>query len=244
MNHIDINDLKDALKERALEQNDLAKENQEPIKEEAISDEFSDAITNDEQDIQEEDISFLDCMNGVKVIKQDKIEKRKEMMDPEVSKKLKAMTEDEKLSTTSEYFSLEGVKFVDPNDVISYKTPGVQFGVFRKLKSGEYLPQDGVDLHGLTIMEAFTRIRNLLTKGIERNLRTVIIIHGKGEYAKPKALLKSYVAFWLKKMPEVLAYHTAMPYHGDKGATYVLLKKGEPSREETREMVAKRRKKN
>ena len=110
----------------------------------------------------------------------------------------------------------------------------------RKLKAGEYFPQLGVDLHNNTIEQAYKKVRKLVIKAYREDVRCIIIVHGKGEFSTPKALLKSYVAHWLKMMPEVLAYHTAMPYHGDKGATYVLIKKGEGSRLETREIHSKR----
>jgi DNA-nicking Smr family endonuclease len=53
----------------------------------------------------------------------------------------------------------------------------------------------------------------------------VLIIHGKGGYDGGPSLLKSQVNHWLKQMPEVLAYHSAVRQHGGLGAVYVLLKR-------------------
>ncbi len=189
---------------------------------------------------QEEPISFADAVSGVKKIKQDTIAKKRPIMDPKLSAMLKDMAEDDKNEEKVDFFSTANMIFVDPLDIISYRSPGLQYGVMRKLKNGEYTPQDGIDLHNHTIEQAYVKVRKLILNSIKRNLRCILIIHGKGEYSKPKALLKSYVAHWLKAMPEVIGYHTAMPYHGDKGATYVLLKKGYDAREDTREQMARR----
>ena len=165
---------------------------------------------------QQEPGSFSDFIQGIKPIKANTIERRKPVMDPRISQILKDKCMEENKDEELDFFSTANMEFVDPLDTISYKTPGLQFGVMRKLKSGEYAPQMGVDLHNCTIEQA------------------------KGEFSQPKALLKSYVAHWLKMMPEVLAYHTAMPYHGDKGATYVMIKKGEGLSEENREIHSRR----
>lgn len=185
--------------------------------------------------------SFADEMKDVKKIVQDKINTKKEIMDPKISAILKEMSEDEKHEEEIDFFSSANMIFVDPLDTISYKSSGLQYGVLRKLKSGEYTPQDGIDLHNHTIEQAYKKVRKFIVNSVKKNLRCVIIIHGKGEFSTPKALLKSYVAHWLKMMPEVIGYHTAMPYHGDKGSTYVLLKKGNDAREDTREQMARRR---
>ncbi|MGN1394306.1 MAG: DNA endonuclease SmrA [Succinivibrionaceae bacterium] len=202
---------------------------------------FDDDLLIDENfSYNEEFTSFADAMKGVKKIKQNTIERKTPIMDPKVSQMLKDMHSDEKKEEDLGFFSTANMVFVDPNDNISYKTPGLQYGVMKKLKSGEYLPQDGIDLHNNTVENAYIKVRKLIIKAYRQNIRCILIIHGKGEFCNPKALLKSYVAHWLKQMPEVLAYHTAMPYHGDKGATYVLIKKGDEARIETRENFARR----
>ena len=39
--------------------------------------------------------------------------------------------------------------------------------------------------------------------------------------------MKSYVAFWLQQINEVLCVHSAQAFHGGSGAVYVMLKKNE-----------------
>ncbi len=186
------------------------------------------------------DFESLMQNNGVKKIKQDKISHKKEIMDPKISAILKEMAEDEKKEEVVDFFSTANMDFVDPLADISWKLPGLQYGVMKKLKSGDYTPQDGLDLHHHTIEQAYVKTVKFIKKSYQRNLRCVIIIHGKGEFSKPKALLKSYVAHWLKQIPEVIAYATAMPYHGDKGATYVLIKKSLENSLQNRERFSRR----
>lgn len=189
----------------------------------------------------DEELSFADQMKGIKVMKQDKVATVTPIMDPETSARRKKHCMDEKKEEQLDFFSTANMDFVQPHDDISYKCSGLQYGVMRKLKSGEYLPQTGVDLHHHTIEQAYKKVRKLIVHAYENDIRCLLIIHGKGEFSKPKALLKSYVAHWLRQMPEVLAYHTAMPYHGDKGATYVLIKKSDEAKENNRERFSKRR---
>ena len=59
--------------------------------------------------------------------------------------------------------------------------------------------------------------------------------HGKGEDSATPARLKSYTNAWLRQLPEVLAFHSAQRRHGGYGATYVLLRKNEVARSDTRE---------
>ncbi len=195
----------------------------------------------DNSDTENTEPSFASQMKGVKKMVQDTVPRFTPLMDKEAAQKLREMAEDEKKEEDMSFFSTAGMQFVDPLDTISYRTPGLQYGVMKKLKAGEYLPETWVDLHNHTVENAYKAIRKTIVYAMRKNMRCIIIIHGKGEFSEPKALLKSYVAHWLKDMPEVLGYHTAMPFHGDKGATYVLLKKGVEAREENRERLAIRR---
>lgn len=74
----------------------------------------------------------------------------------------------------------------------------------------------------------------------ERDIRAVLVLHGKGERSQPQALLKSYVSAWLPRIPEVMAIHSAERRHGGSGALYVLLKKSERKKAENRERHMRR----
>ena len=128
------------------------------------------------------------------------------------------------------------VEMVRPLDILSFKRAGIQDGVFRKFRLGEYTIEGHLDLHRKTVVEARTEVFSFIREAMSYDLRTVMILHGKGERnIEQPAKLKSYVAKWLKEVPDVMAYHSAQKKHGGTGAVYVLLRKSERLKEKNRE---------
>lgn len=128
------------------------------------------------------------------------------------------------------------VELVHPQSVLSFMRPGIQHGVFRKLRQGAY-PLDAVlDLHQLTVEEARHEVFRFIRDCTAQDVRSALINHGKGgrHPDRPAALLKSYVALWLPQFPEIMAFHSAQGFHGGTGAVYVLLKKSERQKQRTR----------
>nr|WP_283645390.1 DNA endonuclease SmrA [Alteromonas macleodii] len=122
--------------------------------------------------------------------------------------------------------SMEGVKPVPPDNFIHFQQPGIQDGVFKKLRLGKYPLEANVTLSGKTLEQSRDLVYSTIKSSHERGVRALLIKHGTGENSKPfPALKKSYVNHWLRELDEVIAYHTAQPMHGGFGATYVLLKK-------------------
>lgn len=130
---------------------------------------------------------------------------------------------------------------VGPYDVVGFVRPGVQHGVYGKLRRGRYEPQATLDLHRCSAELARREIWQFVQDCIDCQLRTVMVLHGKGDRSPRAAVLKSCVCHWLTLMPEVLAYHSAQPHHGGAGALYVLLKKSPQAREANRERLLNRR---
>jgi DNA-nicking Smr family endonuclease len=131
--------------------------------------------------------------------------------------------------------SLAEVPQLEPRDILEWKKDGVQHEVFHKLKSGKYPVEGTLDLHRLTVKEARAEVYRFFRLATARNWRTVLLAHGRGEKSSTPARLKSYVAFWLGQLPEVIAYHSADPGNGGTGAVLVLVKKSRKAKEETRE---------
>ncbi|MDV7106318.1 DNA endonuclease SmrA [Vibrio sp. TH_r3] len=140
----------------------------------------------------------------------------------------------------SSYLSLDNAPMIKPNDVIEFKRSGVQDGVYKKLRLGKYPIQAKLDLHKKTLTQARDEIVKFLRQCLRMDIRTVIIIHGKGERSTPPALVKSYTANWLTQMSDVLAVHSAQQFHGGTGAVYVMLKKSADKKLENRERHQKR----
>lgn len=131
--------------------------------------------------------------------------------------------------------------WVKPNDLVSYKRPGVQEGVFRKLRLGKYSIEGRLDLHRKTVEQARREVIAFIREALAHESRTVMILHGKGERSTERqAVIKSYLVSWLKQLDSVLAFHSAQPQHGGTGAVYVLLRKSEQAKEKARERHAKR----
>jgi DNA-nicking Smr family endonuclease len=133
---------------------------------------------------------------------------------------------------------------LDPWYVLEFKRPGVQNGVYRKLRQGRYEQEAQLDMHRMTRQLARRELFDFVEQCHELGLRSVVIVHGKGE-RKPErersAVLKAYVDCWLREMPVVQAFHSAQPRHGGTGAVYVLLRKSERQKQLNRERFLKGR---
>src|SRR5437588_427440 len=97
----------------------------------------------------------------------------------------------------------------------------------RRLRGGEYRVEREIDLHGLTAAEAKQALREFLIEALERRVRCVRIVHGKGLRSGHRGpVLKSTVSGVLRRTGAVLAYVSARPVDGGTGAVYVLLSPG------------------
>jgi DNA-nicking Smr family endonuclease len=144
----------------------------------------------------------------------------------------RARTMDESLLPTA------FVEPVHPEEVISFKRDGIQNGVFRRLQKGAYEIEAMLDLHGLTLEQARHEVYQFIADCCRYDVRTALISHGKGRRNKDQVpLLKSFLARWLPMFSEVMAYHSAQKWHGGAGAVYVLLRKSEKAKAETRERL-------
>ena len=131
---------------------------------------------------------------------------------------------------------------VAPHDVIGFKRPGIQDGVFRKLRLGKYDIEARLDLHRKTVEEARREVYRFVKDCLANDIRSVIIMPGKGDRnIENPGVLKSYLVFWLEQLEDVQAYHTTQPHHGGAGAFYVLIRKSGHKKQEAREAFSKGR---
>jgi DNA-nicking Smr family endonuclease len=130
----------------------------------------------------------------------------------------------------------EHIDMLGPNDILDFRRPGVQLGVYKKLRLGKYDIEARLDLHRQTVESARLEVFRFVRDCHRYGLRTVIILHGKGDRNPDKvALLKSHLANWLTELDEVMAFHSAQKHHGGTGAAYVLLRKNEQEKQNNRE---------
>ena len=109
--------------------------------------------------------------------------------------------------------------------VTEYISNGLNRMTLRKLRRGEWPPQDNLDLHGLTNDEARQLLVAFLHHATQSGLRCVNVIHGKGWRDEGRdGILKVNTRHWLTQHTQVLAFCEAPPNAGGGGAVWVLLK--------------------
>ena len=114
---------------------------------------------------------------------------------------------------------------VDANSILSYSIPSLPNKRFQQLKNGQIPWEARLDLHGLKADSASDELQNFIANPLQIHTRCILIIHGKGGYSGEPPIIKNYINHWLKQIPDVLAFHSALPREGGTGALYVLLKK-------------------
>lgn len=115
---------------------------------------------------------------------------------------------------------------IETGEELCYAREGVQHGLMRRLRRGQYAIAAELDLHGMTVVEARAALGQFLAACQATHKRCVRIIHGKGLSSPDrKPVLKSRVNAWLQHTDDVLAFCSARPSDGGTGAVYVLLRK-------------------
>lgn len=198
-------------------------------------------------DFEDEDF-FRQQLGDVKPLKKsDKalLKKPQTSRDEDALKKVRAnAVEHTEISTPTEnnnFVSDDYVEMVKPTDVLSFKRPGIQDGVFRKFRLGKYVIDGRLDLHRKTVEQARREVFSFLLEGMQYDSRCLLILHGKGDRnIERPAVIKSYCAKWLKESGDVMAYHSAQQQHGGTGALYVLLRKSDGLKEKNREQYGRR----
>lgn len=119
---------------------------------------------------------------------------------------------------------------VSGEEFVLFQRPGIQPRQLLQLKKGKLQPEAVLDLHGLKQLQAELQLRTFLHQSWQLDLRTLLIIHGKG-HGSPDgtAVLKSWLVGELPKYQEVLAFCSAQPRDGGTGALYLQLKQKRPT---------------
>ncbi len=184
----------------------------------------------------EEEKLFEEAMSGIRPLSTDKVPvSRKRGVTPGQSYRREAT---ERMLDDVNFLPTTFLEPLPPDAILEYRRPGVQTGVFRKLKRGEYPLEALLDLHHQTVAQARREVYHFVHECLRESVRCALIVHGKGgrggAMAERQGLLKSCLLRWLPLLPEVLAFHSAQKHHGGVGALYVLLKKGELAKERNR----------
>jgi DNA-nicking Smr family endonuclease len=114
---------------------------------------------------------------------------------------------------------------LETDDALSFRRPDVAPDVLRRLRRGQWAIQAHVDLHGMTRDEAREQLAQFLHDAVQRGLRCVRVVHGKGLGSPGRTpVLKGKVRAWLVQKSEVAAFTQARPAEGGAGALVVLLR--------------------
>jgi|TARA_B100001059_G_scaffold52473_1_gene46236 DNA-nicking Smr family endonuclease len=185
--------------------------------------------------VSDEDL-FAEEMKGVKPLSRAarvRLVKERLSEDQQQGRRLAAEGREEVINPLVD----EGVLPLDAWYVLEFKRSGIQNGVYRKLRLGQYQIDARLDLHRMTAKQARQEVFSFISEAGQLGLRTLLIVHGKGQSAAgsaPTAVLKGLVNHWLRELQTVQAFHSAQPLHGGTGAVYVLLRKSAEKKRENR----------
>ena len=109
---------------------------------------------------------------------------------------------------------------------------GFDRDVSRQLSRGKLVPQDSLDLHGMTLAAAERAVSDFLDRAAARDLRIVLIVTGKGLRLQGGRVLGGRIRAeflgWLERADNrrrVRGVRPAHARHGGSGAFYVLLRR-------------------
>ena len=109
--------------------------------------------------------------------------------------------------------------------------------VARALSRGKLAPEATLDLHGMTLAAAERAVGQFLERVVDRDLRIVLVVTGKGLREEGGRLMggriRSEFVGWLNRADNrarVRSVRPAHPHHGGSGAFYVLLRRRSSAR--------------
>src|SRR5512134_820520 len=88
------------------------------------------------------------------------------------------------VASVSDEFEIDTLLHTD--DELSFRRPGVGPDVLRKLRRGDWVIQEEIDLHGCRTDEARELLTHFMREALRRSLRCVRIVHGKGLGSKDR----------------------------------------------------------
>lgn len=125
-----------------------------------------------------------------------------------------------------ETFSFGDTDYLTPvkgDEFIEFRRTSISYKILRKLRKGQYNVTATLDLHKMRVDEAKIAVDCFLQQCLDQGIRVVRIIHGKGHHSHTP-VLKNKLNHWLREIDQVLAFCSATPADGNRGALYVLLR--------------------
>lgn len=114
---------------------------------------------------------------------------------------------------------------LEAGDALSWRRDDLPPRVLQRLRRGDYAAQDELDLHHTDVARAEALLRTFLKEAVQAGVGCVRIVHGKGLHSETGVpVLKNLVDRLLRQRADVLAFHSAPPAQGGRGAVLVLLR--------------------
>ena len=112
---------------------------------------------------------------------------------------------------------------LETDDALSFRRTTIGPDVVARLRRGDWAIQSEVDLHGMTRDQARACLADFLREAVQRGLRCVRVVHGKG-IGSPGRLpvLKGKVRAWLVQTGDVMAFLGV-----SKQRVYELIRRGQ-----------------
>lgn len=165
---------------------------------------------------------FRQMMQGVKPLQQSNKTRVKSAANKTVPVKRQPL--DPFVEPPTLYTPTTG-RTVTSEESLSFGKNNISLKQYKLLKNGQMRSQAKLDLHGLRTDSAQSILHQFITQQHILQNRCVLIIHGKGGHDGSPPALKNLVNHYLQQMPQILAFHSAVPKDGGNGALYVLLRR-------------------
>jgi DNA-nicking Smr family endonuclease len=81
-----------------------------------------------------------------------------------------------------------------------------------------------IDLHGTTVDEGRRRLDRFIRDAVRGRVRTVLVVHGKGDAPGELSPLRRMVQEYLERNPTVSRFGTPDTANGGSGATWAVLR--------------------
>lgn len=106
------------------------------------------------------------------------------------------------------------------------RSSGVSHAQIAELRAGKVRAQASIDLHGMTVDPAVSKLKRFMLESRDLGFRCVLVVHGKGTHSDHGAPLREAVMQQLLGSLSGLvhAFASAAPVDGGDGATYVMLR--------------------
>ncbi len=171
--------------------------------------------------ISDEDLAaFKEANRGTRPLK---TKPRVEKQPPRPNKRRYKAAEDDD-DTLPLFVDRDEIPQHESESVLTRKHASISNKILRNLGKAQYNIEAVLDLHGFTVAKAELEVDAFLKSCLLTHRQVVLIIHGKGAPGQ-MPVLKNKLYQWLCQVEEVLAFCSAAPAQGGKGALVVLLKR-------------------